>query len=362
MALGQKSGLGMILLVLAVVVVAAGGYYAMNKAPSAEDINQVTQNSIDNVNMNVNQVDTDANLKSDTISVAPKGKDKSAAATAAMENSEIQVEQGNPVVARVDGKEITRVDVYRFIQTMPQQMQQMPAVQVYPIAMEQVINTRIVQNKANAADVTNSEQFKLEMEMAKQQIARNLYLQEQVDKKISEGKLKKLYNEQIKEIPDIEERRARHILVDTEDKAKAVVKKLATGEKFEDLAKSLSMGPTGKNGGDLGYFGKADMVPEFADAAFQMEKNSILETPVKTQFGWHVIQLVDIRQRPKPTFEQVEPMLRAEARREALDDLLQDWRKDAKIEQFDINGKPLKDGANATGLIPTTNSPAPAGG
>lgn len=359
MALGQKSGLGFILLVAAVAVAAVGGYFALKKAPTSSDINKITQESINNSNINVETVDRNKDLKSDKINVTPKGTDKSSSAP--MENSDIQVEPGNPVVAKVDGKEITRVDVYRFIQTMPPQMQQLPAVQVYPIAMEQVINTRIVQNKANDADVVDSEQFKLEMEMAKQQIARNLYLQKQVDSKISEGKLKKMYNDQIKQIPDVEERRARHILVDTEDKAKAVLKKLSTGEKFEDLAKSLSMGPTGPNGGDLGYFAKADMVPEFAEAAFQMEKNSILETPVKTQFGWHVIQLVDMRQRPKPTFEQVEPMLRAEARREALEELIDGWRKDAKIEQFDINGKPLKDGANATGLIPTNTAPAAGG-
>ncbi|MCI5059524.1 MAG: peptidylprolyl isomerase [Alphaproteobacteria bacterium] len=260
------------------------------------------------------------------------------------------VEEGNPVVAKVDGKEITRTDVYRFIRTMPANIQQMPATSVYPMAMEQVINTRIVQNKAEDAKLEETDAFKAELEIAKQQIARNLYLQEQVDKKVDEAKIKKMYKEYLKEIPDVEERRARHILVETEEKAKAVVEKLKTGEKFEDLAKSLSIGPTSVKGGDLGYFTKQEMVPEFAKAAFGMEKGATLETPVQTQFGWHVIQLVDVRDRPKPSLEQLAPALQAEARRSVLDDLLQKWRKDAKIEQFDINGKPLKKGADATGL------------
>jgi len=249
-----------------------------------------------------------------------------------------------------------------FIQTMPQNIQQMPATAVYPMAMEQVINTRIVQNKANSADVTSSEEYKQELEMAKQQIARNIYLQQEVDKKISEGDLKKKYKEYIKEIPDVEERRARHILVETEEKAKAVVDKLnQDGSNFADLAKSLSVGPTAPKGGDLGYFAKSEMVPEFANAAFGMEKNSVLKTPVKTQFGWHVIQVVDVRQRPKPAFEQMQPLLVAEMRREALDGLLKKWRKGVEVEQFDINGKPLKKGADATGLTPSDKTPNQGG-
>ncbi|HPF79033.1 MAG TPA: peptidylprolyl isomerase, partial [Alphaproteobacteria bacterium] len=138
--------------------------------------------------------------------------------------------------------------------------------------------------------------------------------------------------------------------------------KLKSGEDFQELAKSLSTGPTAANGGNLGYFTKQEMVPEFANAAFSMDKNSILDNPVKTQFGWHVIQLLDIRNRAKPTFEQMEPMIRAEQRREILADLLENWRKDAKIEQFDINGKPLKEGADATGLVPAKQPADQQGG
>lgn len=266
---------------------------------------------------------------------------------------DFQVEEGNPVVATVDGKDITRVDVYRFIQTMPANMQQLPAAQVYPVALDQVINTRIVQSKAASADVENSPEFQREIDIARQQIMRNLFLQKQVDSKISEDKIKKDYEKFIKDIPDLEERRARHILVETEEKAKAVVERLKKDDAdFAKLAAELSIGPTKSRGGDLGYFAKNEMVKAFSDAAFGMEKNSILETPVKTQFGYHIIQLVDIRDRPKPSYEQFAPSAIAEMRREVMQDLLDGWRKKAKIEQFDINGKPLKKGANVIGIVP----------
>ena len=223
MSNGKKSP---ILPIVAVAVLAAGGagaYFLMN-SPEEQVEEQIqiapAQQSA--------QVETAAGGKEEVAENAKQPETESAAAPA----GNFTVEPGNPVVAKVDGKEITRVDVYRFIQTMPANVQQLPASTVYPMALEQVINTRLVQNKADASDVTNSDAFKQEVEMAKQQIARNLYLQNAVADKVSEGAVKKAYNEYLKKIPDVEERRARHILVETEDKAKAVVEKLKTGELF----------------------------------------------------------------------------------------------------------------------------------
>ena len=340
---GKNNKAGIIVIVAAILV-AAAGYFLTQKndandavAETAETVNEtmeakskVDQASSDTAE-DANNVETPANIAA----------------------SDFVVEEGNPVVAKVDGVDITRLDVYRFIQTMPANVQQMPAIQVYPLAMEQVINTRIIQNKADQANLQDTDQFKAELEMAKQQIERNLFLQNQVNDKIADGRLKKSYNEFVKKLPEAEERRARHILLDTKEKAIAAIEKLGKGnETFEDLAKSLSQGPTASKGGDLGYFAKDEMVPEFANAAFSMGKGEFSKTPVKSQFGWHVIKVEDVRQRPKPTFEQMKPTLEAEARREVLDELLGKWREKAKIEQFDINGQPLKEGSSVIGVMP----------
>ncbi|HPD82838.1 MAG: peptidylprolyl isomerase [Alphaproteobacteria bacterium] len=336
------------IIIVAIIAIAAGGYYFMQKKGDTADMAgaELAAQSA--------QAPESDNAEASSASVeTAAGTEEASPAPAPITADQLTVVPGNPVVARVDGKDITRVDVYRFIQTMPANIQQLPATTVYPMAMEQVINTRIVQNKADAADVTESEAFAKEMEIAKQQIARNLYLQETVDKEVTDSKLKKLYNDLMAKTPDVEERRASHILLETEDQAKAVIEKLAKGGDFEGMAKELSKDPTAAaRGGDLGYFAKTDMVPEFANAAFGMQKGDVSQSPVKTQFGWHVIKMVDVRQRPKPTFDQIKPSLQAELRREELNNLLEKWRKDAKIEQFDINGNPLKEGANATGLVP----------
>ncbi len=355
----QKKKTPLIAIVAAVLLVAAGTTaYFVQKSPNTSDADQVasvsTEDQAGTGDEKVAAVDTAAGNSSDSRKNRNDNR-KNVEATVpqpAINAEGIQVEPGNPIVAKVDGKEITRTDVYRFIQTMPQNVQQLPAVSVYPIAMEQVVNTRIVQTQADKADIEQTPEFKREIEVVKQQIARNLYLQKQVDAKIKDNMIKDEYKKYSKNIPAVEERNARHILLKTEDKAKAVLEKLNKGGKFEELAKELSVGPTAPKGGDLGYFAKTEMVTEFSDAVFGMKKGETLKKPVKTQFGWHVIKLVDVRERAKPTLEQMTPAIRAELSRKVLDNLIKEWRKDAKIEQFDINGKPLKAGANAIGIIP----------
>lgn len=346
----QKNKSPMIAVAALVLLLAAGAIAFFTQSSKNEDGQTTSQENVASVEDN--QSDEADVTKLDTAAGNATEDTKKAEAVPDVNTDGMNVEPGNPIVAKVDGKDITRTDVYRFIQTMPDNIQQMPAVTVYPIAMEQVINTRLVQTEADKSKIEETPEFKFEMDIAKQQIARNLFLQKQVDSKITDAMVKKEYDDFIKKLPSVEERRARHILLDSEDKAKAVIEKLNKGGKFEELANELSVGPTATKGGDLGYFTKAEMVPEFANAAFSMKKDEIIQAPVKSQFGWHVIQVTDVRQRTKPTMEQMVPALRADISRKVLDDLIKDLRKDAKVEQFDINGKPLKDGANVIGIVP----------
>jgi len=332
-----------------IAILAAGGYGIYSAVSDKSTESNTSAENIDAVN-NAPQ-DTEQRIASEQ----SNGQNLSDVATASgtEKQESFVIQQGNPVVAIVDGKNITRTDVYRFIQTMPQNIQQLPAATVYPMALEQVINTRLVQNKAEASDIQESEEFTRDLDMAKQQILRNIYLANAVKDVVTQNSIKKAYETYIKNIPDQEERRARHILVKTEDKANAVIEKLKTdGTSFEELAKSLSEGPSAPKGGDLGYFTQKDMVPEFANAAFELKKGDITQKPVQTQFGWHVIKLEDIRQKEKPTLAEMTPMIEADLRRKELDKKLQSWRETATIEKFNINGKPLKEGENVFGITP----------
>jgi peptidyl-prolyl cis-trans isomerase C len=265
------------------------------------------------------------------------------AAAAPAANTPDSIKLGDPVVATVNGDEIKRSDVFNFISGLPEQVRQMPVQNLFPLALEQVINNKIVSARADAAKLESDPEVVKIMEQAKGQIVRNVYVERQVKEGITQKKLLKAYEDMLTKMGDVQEIHARHILVDSEEKAREAIKKLDGGAKFEDLAKELNTAPSKDNGGDLGYFAKTDMIPEFANAAFALDVGKYSKDPVKTQFGWHVIKVEDKRKRPEPQFEQVKPQLEAQLRQEILTGLLEKWQKEAKIKKFDMNGEPVKE-------------------
>ncbi|MFA7429589.1 MAG: peptidylprolyl isomerase, partial [Rhodospirillaceae bacterium] len=129
-----------------------------------------------------------------------------------------------------------------------------------------------------------------------------------------------------------------HILVDSEDAAKAIITDLKKGGDFAAIAKEKSSDPGAANGGDLGWFTKGTMVPEFAEAAYALKPGAITEAPVKTQFGWHIIKVEDRRKAEPPTFDEAKEDLRAQMAEEAVTEVLAGLRKDAKVETFALDG------------------------
>jgi peptidyl-prolyl cis-trans isomerase C len=144
----------------------------------------------------------------------------------------------------------------------------------------------------------------------------------------------KVYDEAVKAVKNEEEVHARHILVTTEDEAKAILAQLKGGADFATLAKEKSKDPGAAEGGDLGYFTKEQMVPEFAEVAFKLGKGQ-LSDPVKTQFGWHIIKVEDRRIKPTPTFEQVKPQIENYIAHRAQAELVENLRKSATVERLD---------------------------
>jgi peptidyl-prolyl cis-trans isomerase C len=151
--------------------------------------------------------------------------------------------------------------------------------------------------------------------------------------------LHKVYDEAVKKMTNEEEVHARHILVATEQEAKDIEAQLKGGADFAALAKEKSKDPGAANGGDLGYFTKDQMVPEFAEAAFKLDKGQISD-PVHTQFGWHIIKVEDKRIKPTPSFDQVKPQLENFVAHRAQAELVDSLRKTAKIERLDQPAAP----------------------
>ena len=158
---------------------------------------------------------------------------------------------------------------------------------------------------------------------------------------------RKAYDEAAKAEPPQEEIHARHILLPTEDEAKKALARVKGGEDFAKVATELSKDPAG-DGGDLGWFTKDRMVPEFSNAAFKLKEGEISD-PVKTQFGWHIIKVEGVRTKSFPPFEQLKEQAARYVAQKAQSETISELHKAAKIELFDANGKPLPpaDGARS---------------
>lgn len=296
-----------------------------------------------------------------TTAAAPEAETTEPAADAASDTAEKTPSENDPVVAKVDGDNVLRSDVVEFMKNFPPQMQQMPVEALFPMALEQVITAKIVDEKASKeSDLPSDPEVAKRLADARTQIIRTVFLEHEIEKKVTDDRLKAAYEDFKKAQGNVEEVRARHILVEKEDLAKEIIAKLEGGAKFEDLAKQYSKDPANKDhGGDLNYFTKDAMVKEFADAAFSMQKDEVSKTPVKTQFGYHVVQVLDKRMKPVPAFEEVKEALAVQERSEILNEVVEEMRKSADVETFDINGKPLKAPEAAPAPAPEA-APAPA--
>ncbi|MGI9464977.1 MAG: peptidylprolyl isomerase, partial [Aestuariivirgaceae bacterium] len=162
---------------------------------------------------------------------------------------------------------------------------------------------------------------------------RDAYVENNVTSKITDEQVRARYDDVIGKQPAETEIRARHILSKTEDEAKAIIAELDKGGDFAELAKAKSTGPSGPRGGDLGFFGKGQMVPQFEKAAFALEPGAHSPAPVQTQFGWHVIKIEESREKPKPAFDTVKDQVRNAIAGERIQAALQELRAKVKIER-----------------------------
>lgn len=329
--------------VVVVAGVAAGGLFLMKEqgalpTPTAtQTAAETTAASMDAATPAAGDVSASAETAATAESPATE---EAPAAPQVIGEGENAIEVGNPVVAKVNGADVTRSEVLEFITTLPEQVRQMPLQNLFPMARDQVVNNKLLTEKAAAANLSADPEVQKLLDQAKVQIERNVYVEREVAAKVNDAELQKAYTELKAELAKVEEVKARHILVDTEEKAKEVITKLQGGAKFEDLVQEYAQGVTKETKGELGYFAKGEMVPEFSEAAFALGKGQYTKAPVKTQFGWHVIENEDRRTRPAPGFDEVKPQLEAVVRQRQLQELINSWQKDAKVEKFDINGKP----------------------
>ena len=235
------------------------------------------------------------------------------------------------VVATVDGAEIKQADVEFVMQDLAEDLARVPENERRQVAIDILIEMSLLSSAATAEGLDDTEAFRRQTKFLIARTLRNLYFEQKITNTVTDSEIKARFEQELEGVEAEDEIRARHILVNEEAEANAIIQELLAGGDFATLAQEKSTGPSGPNGGDLGFFGKGQMVPEFEAAAFALEQGAFTETPVKTQFGWHVIKVEEKRKRPLPKLEDVQEQIRQLLVRERYAATLEKLRESADV-------------------------------
>jgi peptidyl-prolyl cis-trans isomerase C len=260
----------------------------------------------------------------------------------------------DPVIARVNGVEIHQSDLAMAEEDVGQNLPQGSEGAKHDYLVSYLSDMILLAQAAEEKRLQDDPDFKRHAAFARNKVLMEALLQSEGKKSLTDQALHAVYDDAIKQMGEEEEVHARHILFrvanpsdekaskEAEDKVKAVIERLKKGEDFAKLANELTEDPSGrKDGGDLGYFTKEQMVPEFSAVAFTLEKGKFSE-PIKTQFGWHVLKVEDKRKRQPPEFDKVKGQLESYVERKAQVDLVNKLRADAKIDRLDKPAQPAQ--------------------
>jgi peptidyl-prolyl cis-trans isomerase C len=255
----------------------------------------------------------------------------------------------NAVVATVNGDPIRMADVAQAAQSLPPNVaQQVPPQILFSKLIDRLVSQKALLIQAKKQGVDKDPAVQKQMQAAADQVLQSVALQRMVLPKVNEEAIKAAYDKQYAGKPGEEEVHARHILVDSEAKAKDIIAQLDKGAKFEDLAKKYGdpKDAATQQGGDLGFFKKGDMLPEFSDVAFKLKPNEYTHTPVHTRYGWHVIQVLETRTAQPPTYDQVHDEIKQKLLQQDVQAAVAQAKTGVKIVMYNpATGQALPPGA-----------------
>ena len=245
------------------------------------------------------------------------------------------------VIATVDGAEIRYSDVVLAERDLGAQLSGVPENVKFEYLANLMVDRKALAAAARAEGFEDDPEVQRQLAYYTEKVLGDVYLNRSLLDAVSDEEARAFYDKQVSEVELQEEISARHILVETEEEALAVIERLNAGEDFIELAKEVSTGPSGKEGGDLGYFVKDRMVPEFSEAAFALEPGAV-SAPVKSDFGWHVIKVEDRRQQQLVAFEDVKEGIKVQLRDEKAAPFIDSVRDKADVKFIgeDESGRP----------------------
>jgi peptidyl-prolyl cis-trans isomerase C len=246
------------------------------------------------------------------------------------------------VVVVINGHEIKTSEVEIAAEDIALQLGDLPAKLRYPFLIEYLVERHLLAQAAVKQGVADTDEYKQRLAFYQAKALRDAYFNSTIKPSVTEEEVKAAYDKEASKVKVSERVRARHILVQTEKEARDVLARLNKGEKFEDIAKQVSLDGSKDYGGDLGYFSAEEMVPEFSKAAFSLKVGETSE-PVKTDYGWHVIKVEDRKQGGAQPFDQVKAGIKAVLMRKKVQDIVTELRKEAKIEIVDPDLKKLQE-------------------
>jgi peptidyl-prolyl cis-trans isomerase C len=269
---------------------------------------------------------------------APKAAAGSIPAAPAPATAAAPAAPADPVVAKVGTTDIHLSEVQAALAGVPQQYRQLPPQMLYPMVLDQVVDRYAVAALARKEGLQNDPEVQAAMQRAADNALENALVSRAVRPQVTAAAIASKYAAMYAKKPGEEEVHARHILVPTEDAAKKIIDQLNKGADFATLAKANSTDPGAAQGGDLGWFKKADMLPEFSAVAFALKPGETSQTPVHTRYGWHVIKVEGTRTTPPPTLEQATPQIRQELIQAAVQQVVEQARAGVNIEKFNPDG------------------------
>ncbi len=243
------------------------------------------------------------------------------------------------IVFSVNGKDFTNRDLATAAVDFNAELQRIPPAERRDGLIEIMVNMELLAKAGKEEKLDETDEFARRLDQLKTRALRNFYIRKIIHPQITQEKMQERYVEYLARFEPHTEIRARHILLEKEDEAKAVIKELDGGKDFAELAKEKSTGPSGPNGGDLGFFGPDQMVAPFQEAASKLEAGAYSKQPVKTQFGWHVIKVEETRQTKAPAYEQVQAEIGNALFNEMFAERISELRKEAKINIVPLPGQ-----------------------
>ena len=235
-------------------------------------------------------------------------------------------------LAIVNGKAVPLERVTALKQQIERSGRQVPAEMDEQIK-EEIIAREIFMQEAAKRGLDASPEFKQQMQLARETILiRELFADYQKNNPVTDAEIQAEYDKFV-QANGGKEYRASHILVDSEERANAIIAEVKAGKKFEDIAKKESKDPgSGAQGGDLGWASPANYVPEFTDAMVQLQKGGLTDKPAKSQFGWHVIRVDDVREAKLPALDEIKPQIAEQLEQQKMMQFQEDLRAKAKVE------------------------------